>query len=61
MKTRITVSWANTVEIEVDESRLNDGKYLEDIRNRATYLAGENINWKDGVVTDCEDIPKLVE
>jgi hypothetical protein len=61
MKTNITVSWATTVEVDVDPSLLNNEIYMDEVRNEAVKLAWSNVNWKDGVVTDCEDFPQLAE
>jgi DNA-binding protein YbaB len=61
MKTKITVAWCNTVEVDVDETQLDDEEYLDDVRNKAVSEASTNIRWKDGVVTDCEDFPELAE
>lgn len=61
MKTNITVGWAMTVEMDVDPSLLNDETYKDKVRNEAVKLAGGEINWQDGIVTDCEDFSQLVE
>ena len=61
MKTHITVAWCNTIEVEVDETQLDSDKYLDDVRNKAVAEASNNINWREGLVTDCEDFPELVE
>ena len=61
MKIQTTVAWANVVELDVDEARLKDPSYLDECRNTAVSLASNNINWKDGVVTDCNAVPELCE
>lgn len=61
MKINITVAWSNTVRVEFDESRLKDEGYLDEIRNQAVQEASSNITWKDGMVTDCEEVPALIE
>lgn len=62
MKTiQVTVSFSQTVEIQVDESRLNDQEYLAESRDLAVAEAACEINWRSGVVSDCEDAPELVE
>jgi hypothetical protein len=68
MKTKVTVMWAQTLEIEVDKDILDDlsnttlrEEVIAQYRNIAISQAAKNINWKDGIVTDCEDFPDLIE
>ena len=61
MKTRITVAWAITVEIEVDPTKVNSQIYLEEVRHEAEKVARENLDLSDGMVTDCEEFPQLLE
>jgi hypothetical protein len=63
MKTNITVSWARVVEVDVDPALLilKGDEYMDEVRNKAVEAAGAEINWKDGIVTDCEDFPQLAE
>lgn len=61
MKTLVTCSWAVTVQIDVDESRLNDKGYILELQDKAVEEAGANLYARDGMVTDCEDFPELVE
>jgi len=60
-KVYATVSWSRTVAVEVDETRLNDEKYLESVRATAIINAGDDLEAKCGFVVDCEDCPELVE
>jgi len=60
-KVYATVSWSRTVAVEVDETRLTDEKYLESVRATAVINASDEIDAKDGFVTDCEDCLELVE
>jgi hypothetical protein len=60
-KTLITVGCAITLQVEVDESRLNDPDYVATIQKKACEEAGKEFNWKDLIVTDCEDFPELAE
>jgi len=61
MKTLVTVAWAVTVSVDIDSEKANDEVYLDKVRNEATSLAGDSVNWKDGIITDCENFPQLVE
>jgi len=61
MKTLITVSWAVTTKVEVDPLLMSADAYREKIQHIATVRAAEGLNWKDGIVTDCEAFPSLVE
>jgi hypothetical protein len=61
MKTLITVCWSVVVSADVDPARIDDPKYQDDVRNKAVKYAGECLNQKDGIVTDCEDFPQLAE
>jgi hypothetical protein len=61
MKTKITVAWSLTLDVEVDSTKMNDEAYLDKVRNEAVERAGSQINWKDGMVTDCEDFPQISE
>lgn len=61
MKTRITVGWAYTVEVDVDPARVNDEAYRNEIRGEALEQASGNMSLKDGMITDCEDFPDLAE
>ena len=61
MKTLVTCSWAVTVQIDVDKSRINDGNYIAELQNKVASEAARHLNWKDGTITDCEDFPQLVE
>jgi hypothetical protein len=68
MKIKVTVMWAQTLEIEVDKKILYDlsdttlrEKVIAQYRIAAINQAAENINWKDGIITDCEDFPDLIE
>ena len=61
MKTLITVGWARTVEVDVDPDRLKDENYVTEIQNKATELAGAELNWKDGQITDSDPFPELIE
>lgn len=59
-KITVTVSWARTVELEIDETRVGDEAYLDEIRNKSIEQAGADLNWKDGIVTDSDE-PALIE
>ena len=63
MKTLITVCWSQTVEVDVDPVRLaaGDEKYMQEIRDKAIVLGGDDLDWKTGMVTDCESFPQLAE
>lgn len=61
MQIYVTVGWANTVTLDVDEARLKDEAYLNECRKQAVKQAGDNINWKDGMITDCPELPNLCE
>lgn len=59
--TRLTVSWSRTLEVEIDPDKIDDPGYIASIQNKAVEDAAADFNWKDGVVTDCEDYPEFVE
>ena len=61
MKTLVTVAWAVTVEVEIDPVEINDPKYAEQIQIKAIMEAHKSLQMRDGMVTDCEDFPQLVE
>jgi hypothetical protein len=66
MKTLITVSWSRTVEIEIDDCDLSlirqgHNETIEKYQSEACDVAGSELNWKELVVTDCEDFPDLIE
>ena len=61
MKILMTVVWARRVEVDVYPERLNDENYVTEIQNKATELAGADLDWKDGIISDCEQFPQLVE
>lgn len=63
MKTRITVSWAHTVEIEVDPVLMaaGDSAYIEKIKQEAEAQARKDLNLHDSLVTDCEDFPDIAD
>ncbi len=61
MKTKITVGWIGTMEIEVDPSRMDDPDYREEIQAKAHQDAFELVRAKEGMITDCEAFPQLLE
>jgi len=61
MKTLVTVAWAVTVAVEIDPVEINDPKYAEQIQIKAIMEAHKSLQMRDGMVTDCEDFPQLVE
>ena len=61
MKILMTVVWARRVEVDVYPERLNDENYVTEIQNKATELACADLDLKDGIISDCEQFPQLVE
>jgi len=61
MLTKITVSWAYTVGIEVDPKKIEESNYILEIQTRAAQEAVQHVRWKDGMVTNCEAFPQLLE
>lgn len=66
MKKLITVSWSTTVEVEIPARLGNPGideleaydspKEIQDIASEAVKAASNQLNWKDGVITDVQDV-----
>ncbi len=61
MLTKMTVSWAYTIMVDVDSEKASDRDYIVDIQIKAAKQAVELVQWKDGMVTDCEVFPQMVE
>lgn len=59
MKTKMTVSWCHTVEVEVDPAQMNDSAYVEQVKQQAEEQARKDMNLMDSLVTDCEDFPDI--
>jgi len=64
MKKLVTVCWSCTIEVNLPEGigvdELEDLGQSEEIQNLASNIvrdASNNISWKDGVITDVQDIP----
>ena len=64
MKKLATVCWSYTVEIDIPED-VNPDSLLDEYprdplvseaATKAIEAAGANLNWKDGVITDIQDI-----
>ena len=63
MKKLITVQWSYTVEVEVPEGvtvddleDYNAPEEIANIANTAIVLASDSLSWKDGVITDMQDL-----
>lgn len=59
----VTVCWSVTVEVKlpkgvgVDELEAFDSpKKIQDLASNIVLEASENISWKDGVITDVQDV-----
>lgn len=62
----ITVCWSYTVEMDVPEHLENisvdeledftSPKEIQDLASNAVRQAGANLNWKDGIITDIQDV-----
>lgn len=63
MKIQVTVSFPRIIEIEVDENRLNDDSYLDDVRFDAAEKASAEIecNGRTGVIIECNECPQLID
>ena len=53
--------WSRTVEIDVETDLLDNREYVADRQFEAVKAAGDDLSWKEGVVTDCEEFPQLAE
>lgn len=60
-RTRLTVAWSRTIDVDVDPDQMGNPDYISKIQNKAVEDAAADINWREGMVTDCEDFPELVE
>jgi len=61
MKISALVVYRLTVEMDVDESKLNDSQYVEEIRDAIKTRAEKDlIDGVQGVIHEC-DAPELVE
>jgi hypothetical protein len=66
MKKLVTVSWCYTVEIDLPEETTvselenaswgGESKELNEIATAAVEQAGANLSWRDGMITDIQDI-----
>ena len=61
MKTRMTVAWCYTLDVEVDPSKMKDDAYVDKIKSDAITQAGKDMDLTDGLVTDCEDFPDIAD
>ncbi len=61
-KVLVTVAWSRTIEVEIDTDKVNDESYLDSVREKATNEAEKHVlQDEEGIVTDCEDCPELME
>lgn len=63
MKKLVTVCWSYTVEADLPEGTDADdldgfmlSESLAEVASKIVQEASNNINWKDGVITDVQDI-----
>jgi hypothetical protein len=64
-KKLITVAWSTTVEVEIPTRLGNPGvdeleaidspKEIQDLASEAVKAASNQLNWKNGVITDVQD------
>lgn len=60
----LTVSFSRTVTVQIDETRLDDEDYLDEIRDKASAEAKNDLfhlERESGVVTDCQEFPEFIE
>jgi len=47
--------------VDVDSEKASDRDYILDIQTKAAKQAVELVQWKDGMVTDCDVFAQMVE